>query len=63
VQDLQSFFWEEEEVNLRLKRIMTRSFDEVYTLATREGVSMREAAYILALRREEEALRYRGIFP
>ena len=29
VQDLQSFFWEETEVNQRLQRIMTNAFDEV----------------------------------
>ncbi len=63
VQDLQSFFWEEDEVNLRLKRIMTRSFEEVQALAVSESVTMREAAYMLAIRREEEALRYRGVFP
>lgn len=63
VQDLQSFFWEEDEVNLRLRRIMSRAFGEVYALAGEQGCTMREAAYILALRREEEALRLRGIFP
>ena len=63
VQDLQSFFWEEEEVSLRLRRIMARSFEEVASLAEEKQVSMRQAAYMLALRREEEALRLRGIFP
>ncbi|MBI2761354.1 MAG: Glu/Leu/Phe/Val dehydrogenase [Chloroflexi bacterium] len=38
-------------------------FWEDYTLAVEQNVSMREAAYMVALRREEEALRYRGIFP
>jgi glutamate dehydrogenase (NAD(P)+) len=63
VQDIQSFFWEEDEVNLRLRRIMTKAFEEVYALAVEQNVSMREAAYMVALRREEEALRFRGIFP
>lgn len=63
VQDIQSFFWEEDEVNLRLRRIMTKAFEEVHALAVEQNVSMREAAYMVALRREEEALRYRGIFP
>jgi glutamate dehydrogenase (NAD(P)+) len=63
VQDLQSFFWEEEEVNLRLRRIMTRSFEEVYAVAQQEHASMREAAYMVALQREAEAYRIRGIFP
>ena len=63
VQDLQSFFWEEEEVSLRLRRIMTRSFEEVYAMSQEQHASMREAAYMLALSREAEALRIRGIFP
>ncbi len=63
VQDLQSFFWEEDEVNLRLRRILSRSFEEVWALAAQEDASMREAAYMLAIRREEEALKYRGVFP
>ena len=63
VQDLQSFFWEEDEVNQRLRRVIARSFGEVSTIAEREKASMRDAAYILALRRVEEALILRGVFP
>ena len=63
VQDLQSFFWEEDEISLRLRRIISRSFDEVHALAEEEQVSMRQAAYMVALRREQEALQLRGIFP
>jgi glutamate dehydrogenase (NAD(P)+) len=63
VQDLQSFFWEEDEVNQRLRRIMARAFGEVAAIAEREHVSLRDAAYILALRRVEEAIKLRGIFP
>ena len=63
VQDLQSFFWEEDEVNQRLRRVTARSFSEVSTIAEREKASMRDAAYILALRRVEEALILRGVFP
>jgi glutamate dehydrogenase (NAD(P)+) len=63
VQDLQSFFWEEDEVNLRLRRIMTRSFEEVHAMSAQERASLREAAYMLALSREAEALSIRGIFP
>jgi glutamate dehydrogenase (NAD(P)+) len=63
VQDLQSFFWEEDEVNSRLHRIMTRSFAEVREIALAEGVSMREAAYMLAIRRVADAVETRGIYP
>jgi glutamate dehydrogenase (NAD(P)+) len=63
VQDLQSFFWEEDEINQRLRRILARAFGEVVTIAERDKAPMREAAYILALRRVEEALILRGVFP
>jgi glutamate dehydrogenase (NAD(P)+) len=63
VQDLQSFFWEEDEVNARLKRIIERAFDEVAALRDEHDVTMREAAYMLAVRRVVEATQARGIFP
>jgi glutamate dehydrogenase (NAD(P)+) len=63
VQDLQSFFWEESEVNQRLHRIMVRSFQEVLAGAERDKVGLREAAYILAVSRVAEAVRARGIYP
>lgn len=63
VQDLQSYFWDEDEIDNRLQKIMTRGFREVWAVATERQVSMRDAAYMLALRREEEALRLRGVFP
>jgi glutamate dehydrogenase (NAD(P)+) len=63
VQDLQSFFWEETEVNAKLERIIKRSFQEVAALQAQEGGTMREAAYVLAVRRVVEATEVRGIFP
>lgn len=63
VQDLQAFFWEEEEVNRNLHRIMTRSFKEVWDVSEQEGVSLRLAAYLLAVNRVASAVRERGIFP
>ncbi len=63
VQDLQSFFWEESEVNQRLHRLMVRCFQEVLANAEREKVSLREAAYMLGVSRVAEAVRARGIYP
>ncbi len=63
VQDLQSFFWEEDEVNVKLHRIMTRAFAEVHALQEREGVTMRDAANMLGVRRVAEAFLTRGVFP
>ncbi|HYM16479.1 MAG TPA: Glu/Leu/Phe/Val dehydrogenase [Dehalococcoidia bacterium] len=63
VQDLQSFFWEEDEVNNRLQRVIERAFNEVAALHAEQGGSMRDAAYTLAVRRVVEATEIRGIFP
>jgi glutamate dehydrogenase (NAD(P)+) len=63
VQDLQSFFWEESEVNGRLERIITRAFAEVTAIHARDGGSLRDAAYTLAVQRVVEATQVRGIFP
>jgi glutamate dehydrogenase (NAD(P)+) len=63
VQGLQSFLWKEPEVNDRLKDIMVRSFDEVLQVAESHRVSMRLAAYILAIDKVAQALAMRGIYP
>ncbi len=63
VQDLQFFFWEEDEVRERLHRAITRAYREVCALAEKESVSLREAAMLLAVSRVEEATRVRGIYP
>jgi glutamate dehydrogenase (NAD(P)+) len=63
VQDLQSFFWEEDEVNNKLQHIIERSFDEVAAIQAKSDCSMREAAYMLAVGRVVEATQVRGIFP
>jgi len=63
VQDLQSFFWEEDEVNQRLERVIARSYREVAAQQAEAGGTMRDAAYMLAIRRVVEATQVRGIFP
>jgi glutamate dehydrogenase (NAD(P)+) len=63
VQDLQSFFWTENEINDRLKRIMDESFESVWNIGQERKVDMRTAAYFLAIRRVAEAERVRGIYP
>jgi glutamate dehydrogenase (NAD(P)+) len=63
VQDLQGFFWDEEQVNLQLERLIKRAFQEVNDTAKRERVDRRTAAYMLAIKRVAEATRVRGLFP
>ena len=63
VQGLQSFFWNEEEVNRQLEMVMKNAFHEVLEVSQCEKVDMRSAAYMLAIRRIAEAMEARGIFP
>jgi glutamate dehydrogenase (NAD(P)+) len=63
VQDLQSFFWSEDEINERLRQIMVRSFNHVLRVAHEKEVDTRTAAQILAIQRVAEAVLIRGIYP
>ena len=63
VQDLQELFWEEDDVNRRLEKIMVRAFDDVHKTAQKYKVDMRTGAYILAVDRVAMATKWRGIWP
>ena len=63
VQDIQSFFWEEDEINERLRRVMVRAFAEVKSLADERHVTLREAATMRGVQRVAEATLVRGIYP
>ena len=63
VQSIQSFFWDEDEVNRNLKNVMVKSFAAVWELSQKEGISMRDAAMMIAVNRVALAMEERGIFP
>jgi glutamate dehydrogenase (NAD(P)+) len=63
VQDLQENFWDEEEVNARLKRTMIRAFKSTYEKAKEHKINMRRGAYVLAVGRVAEATMLRGVYP
>ena len=63
VQDIQAYFWSDEEVNDRLRLIMERAFIEVHSLATEKGLTMRQAAHWIGVGRVAEAHQMRGLFP
>ena len=63
VQDLQAFFWEEEEINTKLHHVMTRAFYEVLHTSVNKRIDMRTAAYVLAVQRVANATTVRGIYP
>src|SRR5919199_2140847 len=63
VQDREEFFWTIDEINARLRRVMVRSFEDVYRTATEHDTDLRLAAYMLAVSRVAEATLTRGIYP
>ncbi len=63
VQDLNRDHWSESVVNAKLKEIMVKAFHETLDMATREGVNMRTAAYLLAVKRVADAMEMRGLYP
>ncbi|WDZ95375.1 Glu/Leu/Phe/Val dehydrogenase [Herbaspirillum sp. WKF16] len=63
VQDFSSFFWTEDEINLRLTRIMREAFTAVWQLADEKKVSLRTAAFIVACTRVLQAREMRGLYP
>ena len=62
VQGRDEYFWSAEEVNNRLEKIMVNACVEVWTIAQREQVNLRMAAYISGVGRVAEAIRIRGIY-
>lgn len=63
VQDLQELFWDEDDVNRRLERVMVKAFTDVHASAKKYNVDMRIGAYIVGIERVANAMRTRGIWP
>ena len=63
VQDVQSFFWEEDEINNKLERILQRAFAQMCEQADLHQCSLRLGAYLVAVKRVAEATAVRGIYP
>ena len=60
VQNNQGYYWTEEEVEQRLKKIMIDSFENVYRVSKTHKVDMRLAAYMVGIRKLAEASSFRG---
>lgn len=61
VQNLQQFQWELEEVRIKMDNILLNSFRHIHAIAEQHNISLRLAAYILAIQRLEKATRLRGV--
>jgi glutamate dehydrogenase (NAD(P)+) len=63
VQDFSSFFWTEEEINVRLDKIMTNAFNQVWSTSEKHKITLRTAAYVVACERVLKARSERGLYP
>lgn len=62
VQCLYRYFWTEEEVIDKQTQLMIGAFKQVYDTSKKYEVNMRTAAYIVALNRLDEAMKFRGAY-
>ena len=63
MQDLQSLFWTESEVNGRLEHLLESAFQQVLKRAKRDGIPHRLAAIAIGLEKVRAGKRLRGLFP
>ncbi len=63
VQDMQAFFWSQDEITAQLDRIMDEAMAGVRAMAEAEKVDLRAAAMMVAVGRVAEATTLRGLYP
>jgi glutamate dehydrogenase (NAD(P)+) len=63
IQDIHSYFWKLDRINEELKRIIIEAFEETYKISRERKISLRTAAYVIAVSRVARAIELRGIFP
>jgi glutamate dehydrogenase (NAD(P)+) len=63
VQDMQSFFWTDPEIQDNLDRIMDEATEGVVAMADEQKVDLRSAATMLAVKRVADATTLRGLYP
>jgi glutamate dehydrogenase (NAD(P)+) len=62
VQDLQNFFWTEEEITRKLRDILVKAFHEVLQMSQKQEVEMRLAALMIGIDRVARAMLWRGLY-
>ncbi|WP_295986721.1 Glu/Leu/Phe/Val dehydrogenase [uncultured Variovorax sp.] len=63
VQDFSSFFWDEDEINVRLDRIMMNALNQIWDTADKHKITLRTATYAVACERILMARQERGLYP
>jgi len=63
VQDIAAYFWDEDEVDRKLRTALTKAFDKVWVYAQENNLDLRTAAWCVSLKRLETAMLLRGLYP
>ncbi|KAF1069505.1 Glu/Leu/Phe/Val dehydrogenase [Variovorax sp.] len=63
VQDFSSFFWDEDEINVRLDRIIMNALNQIWDTADKHKITLRTATYAVACERILMARQERGLYP
>jgi glutamate dehydrogenase (NAD(P)+) len=63
VQDFSSFFWTEDEINVRLDKIMVGAFKHIWETGEQHKIPLRTAAFTVACTRVLQAREERGLYP
>lgn len=63
VQDFSSFFWTEDEINVRLDKIMVGALRNIWDTADRHRITLRTATFAVACERILTAREERGLYP
>ncbi|CAN7197442.1 Glu/Leu/Phe/Val dehydrogenase [Variovorax sp. LjRoot290] len=63
VQDFSSFFWDEDEINVRLDRIMMNALNHIWDTADKHRITLRTATFAVACERILMARQERGLYP
>jgi glutamate dehydrogenase (NAD(P)+) len=63
VQDFSSFFWDEDDINARLDKILGNALARIWDTADQLKISLRTAAFVVACERVLQAREERGLYP
>jgi glutamate dehydrogenase (NAD(P)+) len=63
VQDFSSFFWSEDEINVRLEKVLVNAYKRIWETAEQHKIPLRTAAFVVACERVLLAREERGLYP
>lgn len=60
VQNLQGYYWEEDEIIAKQEKVMVKAFKDIWELKEEYGVDMRRAAYLHSVKKLAQVMKLRG---